>query len=124
MSGHDATRPNKILVGNSATPPSHRHHLSSPFPFTKFPFELPCKSKSFILFPLKLTASSAALDRLSPIANNNTMAQTTTLKKFESIFPRLVEDLLDHARSYKLPQEFVSWYKAVSTVFLSLEHTS
>jgi hypothetical protein len=42
------------------------------------------------------------------------MAQTTTLKKFESIFPKLVEDILDHAKQYKLPEEFVSWYKAVS----------
>ncbi|KAG9242934.1 farnesyl diphosphate synthase [Calycina marina] len=40
------------------------------------------------------------------------MAETTTLKKFESIFPKLVEDVLDHAKTYKLPEEFVSWYKA------------
>jgi farnesyl diphosphate synthase len=41
------------------------------------------------------------------------MAKTTTLKEFESVFPKLVEDLLDHAKSYKLPEEFVNWYKAV-----------
>ncbi|PMD21516.1 farnesyl diphosphate synthase [Hyaloscypha hepaticicola] len=40
------------------------------------------------------------------------MAKTTTLKEFESVFPKLVEDLLDHAKSYKLPEEFVNWYKA------------
>ena len=43
------------------------------------------------------------------------MAKTTTLKEFESVFPKLVEDLLDHAKSYKLPEEFVKWYKAVGT---------
>jgi len=42
------------------------------------------------------------------------MAKTTTLKEFESIFPKLVEDLLDHANKYKLPEEFVTWYKVVS----------
>lgn len=52
------------------------------------------------------------------------MAQITTLKQFESVFPKLVEDLLDHAKSYKLPEEFVSWYKAVSTASLLLEYTS
>lgn len=41
------------------------------------------------------------------------MAKTTTLKEFESVFPKLVEDLLDHAKGYNLPEEFVKWYKAV-----------
>ncbi|KAH8591161.1 farnesyl pyrophosphate synthetase [Bisporella sp. PMI_857] len=40
------------------------------------------------------------------------MAQTTTLKEFESVFPKLVEDILDHANTYKLPEEFVKWFKA------------
>ncbi|KAG4427166.1 hypothetical protein IFR05_017351 [Cadophora sp. M221] len=40
------------------------------------------------------------------------MAKTTTLKEFESVFPKLVEDLLDHAKQYKLPAAFVDWYKA------------
>lgn len=49
------------------------------------------------------------------------MAKTTTLKEFESVFPKLVEDLLDHAKQYNLPADFVEWYKAVtppSTYFL------
>ncbi len=49
------------------------------------------------------------------------MARTTTLKEFESVFPKLVEDLLDHAKSYKLPEEFVNWYKAVGTNSLSAQ---
>lgn len=47
------------------------------------------------------------------------MAQTTTLKKFESVFPKLVEDILDHAKQYNLPQEFVDWYKAVGALLPS-----
>lgn len=43
----------------------------------------------------------------------STMAKTTTLKEFESVFPKLVEDLLEHAKQYKLPEEFVKWYEAV-----------
>ncbi|KPM36356.1 Farnesyl pyrophosphate synthase [Neonectria ditissima] len=39
------------------------------------------------------------------------MAQKTTLKEFESVYPKLEEALLDHARSYKLPKEQLEWYK-------------
>ena len=42
------------------------------------------------------------------------MAKTTTLKEFESVFPKLVEDVLEHSKTYKLPDEFVSWFKNVS----------
>ena len=42
------------------------------------------------------------------------MAKTTTLKEFESVFPKLVDDLLEHAKKYNLPEQFVTWYKAVS----------
>ncbi|KAG9234697.1 farnesyl diphosphate synthase [Amylocarpus encephaloides] len=40
------------------------------------------------------------------------MAQKTTLAEFEAVFPKLVEDLLNHAKEYKLPEQFVTWYKA------------
>ena len=43
------------------------------------------------------------------------MAKTTTLKEFESVFPKLVEDILDDARKYNLPQAFVEWFKAVGS---------
>ncbi|KLU82791.1 farnesyl pyrophosphate synthase [Magnaporthiopsis poae ATCC 64411] len=39
------------------------------------------------------------------------MAQKTTLKEFESVWPKLEEVLLDHARSYKLPEKELAWYK-------------
>ena len=41
------------------------------------------------------------------------MAQKTTLKEFESVFPKLEETLLAHAKKYNLPDEFVQWYKTV-----------
>lgn len=44
------------------------------------------------------------------------MAQKTTLQEFESVFPKLEEALLDHAKSYKLPQEQLEWYKKVNIV--------
>jgi len=40
------------------------------------------------------------------------MAKATTLKEFEAVFPKLVEDILDHAKQYNLPEEFVKWFKA------------
>ncbi|KAI1816700.1 terpenoid synthase [Poronia punctata] len=39
------------------------------------------------------------------------MATKTTLQQFEAVFPRLEEDLLSWARSYKLPQQYLEWYK-------------
>ena len=50
------------------------------------------------------------------------MAKITTLKEFESIFPKLAEDILDHAKQYKLPEEFVKWFKAVRTLRITLQH--
>jgi hypothetical protein len=41
------------------------------------------------------------------------MAQKTTLKEFESVFPKLEEVLLDHAKSYNLPTQALEWYKKV-----------
>jgi len=39
------------------------------------------------------------------------MAQKTTLKEFESVFPKLEEALLAHARQYNLPEEYLKWYQ-------------
>ncbi|KAI0150208.1 terpenoid synthase [Xylariaceae sp. FL1272] len=39
------------------------------------------------------------------------MATKTTLKEFESVFPKLEEDLVAWAKKYNLPQEQVDWYK-------------
>lgn len=41
------------------------------------------------------------------------MAKTTTLKEFESVFPKLEEALLEDAKAYKLPEQMLSWYKQV-----------
>jgi len=40
------------------------------------------------------------------------MAETTTLKEFESVFPKLVEDLLAHSKQYGLPEQALEWYRA------------
>jgi farnesyl diphosphate synthase len=41
------------------------------------------------------------------------MAQKTTLKEFEAVFPKLKEVLLEQARSYNLPQQAYEHYKKV-----------
>lgn len=38
----------------------------------------------------------------------------TTLGEFESVFPKLEEVLLEHAKSYNLPTQALGWYKLVS----------
>ncbi|KAI9744181.1 MAG: Farnesyl pyrophosphate synthetase [Claussenomyces sp. TS43310] len=40
------------------------------------------------------------------------MAQATTLKEFESVFPTLVEDLLAHAKKYGAPEMALDWFRA------------
>lgn len=40
------------------------------------------------------------------------MAKATTLKEFESVFPKLEEALMEQAKSYKLPEEQLKWYQA------------
>ncbi|KAI1357410.1 farnesyl pyrophosphate synthetase [Xylaria arbuscula] len=39
------------------------------------------------------------------------MATKTTLQEFESVFPKLEEDLLNWAKGYNLPQQYLEWYK-------------
>ncbi|CAD6502101.1 BgTH12-02342 [Blumeria graminis f. sp. triticale] len=39
------------------------------------------------------------------------MDKSNKLQKFEAIFPKLIEDLLDHAKAHHLPDEFVKWYE-------------
>lgn len=46
------------------------------------------------------------------------MAQTTNLKEFEAVFPKLEEALVEHAKSYNLPKQALDWYKRVSAAGL------
>lgn len=48
------------------------------------------------------------------------MAQKTTLQEFESVFPKLEADLVEHAQKYNLPQKELDWYKAVRPLLLFL----
>lgn len=59
----------------------------------------------------------------------------TTLHEFESVWPRIVADLQDHAKGYKLPQQSLDWFTKVLlwtmlpnshmlTVFTSLSTTT
>ena len=42
------------------------------------------------------------------------MAQSTTLKEFEAVFPTLREALLEKVKHYGLPEEQLDWFKRVS----------
>ena len=37
----------------------------------------------------------------------------TTLKEFESVWPRIVADIEGHAKSYKLPKQPLDWFVQV-----------
>lgn len=38
----------------------------------------------------------------------------TTLKEFESVWPRIVADLQDHCKGYNLPKQSLDWFTKVS----------
>ena len=42
-----------------------------------------------------------------------TIKMSTTLKEFESVWPRIVADLQDHCKQYKLPQQPLDWFTKV-----------
>ncbi|KAK4467050.1 farnesyl pyrophosphate synthase [Cladorrhinum samala] len=39
------------------------------------------------------------------------MAKQTTIKEFESVFPKLEEALIEHAQKYNLPEKELKWYR-------------
>ena len=44
------------------------------------------------------------------------MAKKTNLTEFDGVFARLEEVLLDHAKSYNLPEAELAWYKKVCSL--------
>lgn len=45
------------------------------------------------------------------------MAQRVTLQQFESVYPKLKEAILDHAKSYNLPEGELKHYIRVSLFY-------
>lgn len=41
------------------------------------------------------------------------MASSTSRESFESVFPSLAQDLLDHAKKYNLPENALQWFEKV-----------
>lgn len=83
--------------------------------FTAVNFPCFCFWATFLLLLLSPTIEpvQVTVNRVWTTTKIN-MAKSTTLKEFEAVFPKLVEDILGHAKQYNLPEEFVKWYKAVS----------
>lgn len=56
----------------------------------------------------------------SPLLHTRTRsrftAMPTTLKEFESVWPRIVADLEAHCKSYKLPQQPLDWFVQVRRI--------
>lgn len=42
-----------------------------------------------------------------------TASMPTTLKEFESVWPRIVADLQDHCKGYNLPKQSLDWFTKV-----------
>jgi farnesyl diphosphate synthase len=82
-------------------PPEIFHHTADSFDIfdsSKHPPSRPPSSKHQLLDP--------ARPRL--IGN-----MPTTLKEFESVFPKLVEDLKQECGKYKLPEQALKWFEQV-----------
>jgi hypothetical protein len=46
-------------------------------------------------------------------SNQSTASMPTTLKEFESVWPRIVADLQDHCKGYNLPKQSLDWFTKV-----------
>jgi hypothetical protein len=46
-------------------------------------------------------------------SNQSTVIMPTTLKEFESVWPRIVADLQDHCKGYNLPKQSLDWFTKV-----------
>lgn len=99
--GHRDRRPRQ----NSATTPPSPLFLPSPFSLPLLSIHKPIFAPTWLL-----TLNQIQLVGLIK------MAKTTTLREFESIFPKLVEDILEFTKKYNLPEDFVDWYKRVRIV--------
>ena len=47
----------------------------------------------------------------------------TTLKEFESVFPKLVDDLSEHAKEHGIPSNALKWYQDVRSLLFSYPTT-
>ena len=52
------------------------------------------------------------------------MSSQDAKKKFEAVFPSLVEDLKENAKQYNLPENALKWYEDVCNAFLPDSHRS
>lgn len=48
-----------------------------------------------------------------PLVLRFTAEMPATLKEFETVFPKLVEDLKEHCQKYNLPQTALTWFEEV-----------
>ena len=86
-------------------------------------FNLYCTSSRLLSHSLRFVAPTAYPLRLSGSSIRSAHAYSTrtfavnmptTLKDFESVFPRLVEDLTQQCQQYGLPKNALEWYQKVA----------
>ena len=80
--------------------------------FPPFNDNLPCqrtgREEAIVLL-------ARVLEHRTPVSQSQTctMASSTSRESFESVFPSLVQDLLDHAKKYNLPENALQWFEKV-----------
>jgi hypothetical protein len=98
-----------IIVGSTlpAIPLLTRlHGLSRPLARLSIPYR--ATTTRFISYTKTQATKPGPLDLPRHTAN-----MPTTLKQFESVFPKLVADLKQHAEQYKLPTQALKWFEEV-----------
>lgn len=64
--------------------------------------------------PLPLTPEIDCCSEFeSKSTNKLKVKMPTTLKEFESVWPRIVADLQDHCKGYNLPKQSLDWFTKV-----------
>lgn len=87
--------PNKAMVARASSP--RKLLLSPPAPTS----------------PLFIPAYQLHGSSFVPTSSTPPFKMPTTLKEFESVWPRIRADLEEHCKQYKLPQQSLDWFSKV-----------
>jgi hypothetical protein len=63
--------------------------------------------------PLSFSQSCHTLNNCLKARRRGIMAAKTSRADFESVFPSLMEDVLDNARKFNVPQNALDWFEKV-----------
>lgn len=108
--------PTKQFGKGGPTPNRSWAHFPNPIQTAPPTFLLPISREDLPSFPSLYSWQSLVHKASSTGGESFTMAQRTTLKEFESVYPKLEEAIIEHAKTFRLPEPQLDWYRRVCCV--------